>query len=343
MAENGALRFPLGAASLFFVAALLVTGWRLLTYAPAPVGPAWELPAAADSGLGPVPVRFSGTATLLFSDGETSWMTDGWFSRPGLLSVAFGRIKPDIEAVEAGIARNGVRSLAAVLPLHSHYDHAMDAPEVARRTGAQLLGSEATANIGRGWGLPETQIGVLRDGEPVHLGAGTIVPIESRHISYSSDRLNRELIDDWQINAPLVPPAKALDYKLGKSYILHVTHPRGSFLVLGSAGFVPGQLAGFDVDVLFLGVGALGSKPPEYREAFWRETALQVQPELVIPIHRDSLLGPTDGPFTGEIRLASLLAGDAAELQAFMLEKAETHPEMRWHTLPRYQPVVILE
>ncbi len=343
MADTGALRFPLGAASLFLIAALIVTGWRLLTYAPPPVDPAWELPAADDPGVGPVTVRFSGTTTLLFSDGETSWMTDGWFSRPGLLSVAFGRIKPDTEAVEAGLARNGVRALAAVVPLHSHYDHAMDAPEVARQTGAQLLGSEATANIGRGWGLPESQISMLRDREPLHLGAFTIVPIESRHIPYNSDRLIRELIDDWQITEPLVPPAKALDYKLGKAYVLHVSHPRGSFLVMGSAGFVPGQLAGLDVDVLFLGVGALGSQPPEYREAFWRETALQVQPELIIPIHWDSLLGPTDEPFTGEIRLASLLAGDAAELKAFMLEKAAAHPEMAWHTLPRYRPVVILE
>ena len=36
---------------------------------------------------GAVTVRFSGTATLVFSDGETRWMTDGWFSRPGPLRV----------------------------------------------------------------------------------------------------------------------------------------------------------------------------------------------------------------------------------------------------------------
>ena len=87
---------------------------------------------------------------LLFSDGETQWMTDGWFSRPGPLRILLGKIGPDLQAIDRGLAANEVLELDAVLPLHSHYDHAMDAPEVAKRTGALLLGSESTANIGRG-------------------------------------------------------------------------------------------------------------------------------------------------------------------------------------------------
>ena len=39
--------------------------------------------------------------------------------------------------IARGLARNEVTTLAAVIPVHSHYDHAMDAPEVARRTGAE--------------------------------------------------------------------------------------------------------------------------------------------------------------------------------------------------------------
>ncbi len=129
-------------------------------------------------------MRFSGTATLLFSDGETQWMTDGWFTRPGPLRLLLGKIGPDLQAIEQGLAANHVDKLAAVLPVHSHYDHAMDAPEVARRTGALLLGSESTANIGRGWGLPESQIQVLVDRQPVHLGKFVITPIESRHFEF---------------------------------------------------------------------------------------------------------------------------------------------------------------
>ncbi len=335
--------FPLAAALVFLFASLAVTFWRLLGYAPAPVDPAWALPEVTAAPAGAVTVRFTGTTTLLFSDGVTAWMTDGWFSRPGPWPLLMGAIEPDLDAISTGLAKNELTQLAAVLPLHSHYDHAMDAPEVAKRTGALLLGSEATANIGRGWGLPETQMRVLSDGVPVQLGAFTITPMESRHFTYASEKMVAELIDDWQINEPLTPPASAMDYKLGKAYILHVEHPAGSFLVIGSAGYLPGQLEGIDVDLLFLGLGGLGSQTEVYREELWQETALRVSPERIIPVHWDSLIGPIEGPFTGEIRLASLFSGNPELVREFIDSKIAAHPEISWNTLPRYRLVVILD
>lgn len=44
-----------------------------------------------------------------------------------------------IVTVGSRLARLGVSRLAAVIPLHSHYDHAMDAPLVAARPGRVLL------------------------------------------------------------------------------------------------------------------------------------------------------------------------------------------------------------
>ena len=66
---------------------------------------------------------------------------------------------------DAYAAPRAAAIVAAVIPLHAHYDHAMDAPEVARRTGALLLGSESSANVARGWGLPERQIQVAKLGQ----------------------------------------------------------------------------------------------------------------------------------------------------------------------------------
>jgi len=65
----------------------------------------------------------------------------------------------------------------------------MDAPEVARRTGARLLGSESTANIGRGWGLPESQIRVVVNRQPIRLGRFLLTPIESRHFQFPDPRM----------------------------------------------------------------------------------------------------------------------------------------------------------
>jgi len=320
-----------GAAALYFLG----------TYEPPPVDPEWALEGSAAIPPGAVTVRYTGTATLLFSDGETAIMTDGWFSRPGPLRIALGSIGPDLEAIDRGLSRNGVDRLAAVFPMHSHYDHAMDAPEVARRTGALLLGSESTANIGRGWGLPEAQIRIVVDREPIRIGAFVLTPIESRHFQFADPRVRERALGDPQISEPLVPPVGVFEYRLGKAYALHVSHPKGTWLVQGSAGHVEGGLAGFEADVVFLGVGGLGSQTDAYREAYWRETVGRTGPSRVIPIHWDSLTGPIEGPFTGPVRAAALLSGGSDRTLAFLKEKEAASPGVRFSTLPRYDEVVL--
>ena len=311
------------------------------TYGRAPVDPAWAALPSREIPPGAVTVRFTGTATLVFSDGETTWLTDCWFSRPGPLSLLFGEIEPDVDAIERGLARNELTKAAAVFPMHSHYDHAMDAPEVARRTGALLLGSESTANIGRGWGLAESQIRVVADREPIPLGKFTLTPIESRHFEFPDPTLRERALGDPEIRAPLVPPVGAFEYKLGKAYVLHVAHPRGSFLVVGSAGYVPGGLEGFAADVVFLGIGGLGTQTEAYREDYWRETIGLAKPRRVIPIHFDTLTGPIEGPFTGEVRAGSVLSSGGDRTLAFLRAKAAAHAEIEFVTLPRYAPVVV--
>ena len=332
--------------AIFLVLGFLLAvalAWLLLFYKSPPVDPAWGMVGSTDIPAGAVTVRFTGTSTLLFSDGETDWMVDGWFSRPGPIPLLFGTIAPDLEAIERGLAANEVDTLAAVFPVHSHYDHALDAPEVARRTGAVLLGSESTANIGRGWGLPETQIQVVVDRAPFQLGQFVITPVVSRHFEFPDPELRERALGDPLITTPLVPPVSAFDYKVGKAYVLHVSHPRGSWLIVGSAGYVEGALEGFSVDTVFLGVGGLGSQTVDYRESFWRETVGRVAPQRVIPIHYDSLLAPAEGPFRGPLNAEAFLAGGLENTRLFLEQKQADNPDLRFAILPRFDEVVLFE
>lgn len=154
----------------------------------------------------PLRTTFLGVSTLLFDDGETQFLTDGFFSRP--LNV-FGQIEPDLARITSTLQRAGIARLAAVIPFHSHYDHAMDAPEVAKRTGAFLIGSESTANIGRGWGLSEERIRVFRAGERLTFGRFDIDVGLSRHSPGSEGGIIAE---------PLKPPVPASAYKEGGTY-----------------------------------------------------------------------------------------------------------------------------
>ncbi|MBK7950596.1 MAG: MBL fold metallo-hydrolase [Deltaproteobacteria bacterium] len=316
------------------------------TSTPPPVDPAWAVAASADVPPGSLTVRFTGTSTLLFSDGETAWMVDGWFSRFGARQLYRGKIAPDGEAIARGLERNGIGGegggrLAAVIPVHSHFDHAMDAPEVAKRTGAILLGSPSTANIGRGWGLPESQIRIARSREPERFGRFEITLVETRHFEFPDPAVRAQALERPEIEAPLVPPVAAFDYRLGTPYAIHVRHPLGTFLIQGSAGYVEGGLAGYDAELVFLGIGGLGTQTADYRETYWRETVVATGARRVIPVHWDSLMGPIEGPFVGEVRAASLLSSDGDRTLAFLKQKLAETPGLRIATLPRYDEVVL--
>ena len=315
--------------------------YLFFTYADPAVDPAWAVDATSEPPQGAVTVRWTGTSTLVFSDGETTLIIDGWFSRPGPFSMLFGEIAPDLDAIEQGLARNELTAAAMVIPVHSHYDHAMDSPEVAQRTGALLVGSEATAQIGRGWGLPEEQIRVVGDGDRLQFGAFEVVIHETRHFEFPDPQIREQALGDPDITEPLVPPVAAFDYKVGVPLAVEIRHPRGSLLVQGSAGFIPGGLTDADVDVLFMGTGGLGTQTEEYRETYWKETVEATQPERVIPIHWDALFGPIEGPFTGSLRAASFLAAGSENTIEFLRGKEAAHPELTFATLPRYEPVVL--
>ena len=236
----------------------------------------------------PLAVRATwlGVTALLVSDGRHAVMIDPFFTRPpGLISMALNReIAPDEALIKQWLDRLGVSKLDAVLISHSHFDHAMDAGVVARMTGAQLVGSESTLNIGRGAGLDEAHLVKVDPAQPLKFGDFAVEFIEAAH----AGKTGGKPVGD--IAAPLRTPAHYLDYKLGGTYSIIVTHPQGSFLHHGSAGFIPGALDGKHADVAFLGVALIDELEP-----YLRETVDAVGATRVVPMHWDDFTKPLDG------------------------------------------------
>jgi L-ascorbate metabolism protein UlaG (beta-lactamase superfamily) len=239
---------------------------------------------------GPFGVTFLGVAGLLFDDGEHAVMTDGFFSRPSLLRVGLGTVAPDDARIDAALARLDLgRRLRAVLPVHTHYDHALDSAVVARRTGAVLAGGRSAANLGRGAGLPEDRIRVVEPDAPIALGSFTVTPVVSDHCP--PDRYPGE------ITGPVTPPVRASAYRCGEAWSLVVAHASGrTALVQGSAGFVEGSLEGHSADVAYLGVGQLGVQDEQYVRDYWRHTVEAVGATEVVLVHWDDFFRPLDEP-----------------------------------------------
>ena len=260
----------------------------------------------------PLTVSWAGVTTLLIDDGSSAVMTDGFFSRPNHFRVATRPLSPSDTRVSAALRRLGVEQLDVVTPLHTHYDHALDSAEVARRTGALLLGGRSTENLGRGYGL--NRVEVAAPGVPVSAGSFDITLIEGAHCP--PDRF------PGAITAPVTPPARASAYRCGEAWSTLVRHrPTGrSLLAVGSAGFVPGALAGYTADVVYLGVGGLGLHPERYAVDYWTETVRTVGARHVVLFHWDDFFRPLDKPLRAlpfaaddldvSMRILSRLAGE---------------------------------
>lgn len=248
----------------------------------------FDAPAASDDA--PLTVTWAGVTTLLIDDGESAVMTDGFFSRPSLAEVGLRALSPSAARIDGSLARIGVRRLEAVMPVHTHFDHAMDTAVVAERTDAKVVGGTSAREVGRGGGLPDDRLVVATPGEPITLGAYDVTLIESEHCP--PDRF------PGVITEPVAPPVRASAYKCGEAWST-IVHHRSSgrrLLIVGSAGFVPGALAGQQADVVYLGVGQLGVQPERYLVDYWAEAVRGVGARRVVLTHWDDFFRPLHKP-----------------------------------------------
>lgn len=295
----------------------------------------WPVASSTSESAERVTVTWLGITTLLFDDGETQILIDGTFSRPALIDILLQRrVYSDAATINAALAEFRINRLAAIIPVHSHFDHAMDAGFVANRTRAVVLGSESTANIARGADVPVSQYQILAGGETRQFGQFTIKLIESRHAPIGVDD---EAPFPGTIDEPLVQPARIGEWREGGAWSVLIGHPKGTALVQGSGGFLEGALEGENADVVMLGVAGLASLGPRYVGEYWRETVVATGAIRVFPVHYEDFTQPF-----GEVLLPPAIVDDLPKTAKWLDELAadRRHP-VNISTLPFGQPIAI--
>lgn len=266
-----------------------------------------------------VRVTWLGTAGVRIDDGWTALLVDPFVSRPGLGAVVFGRtIEPHAERVDA----IDTADVAAVLVSHSHYDHLMDAPRLAARAGAELVGSASTVAVGRAYGLEDLR--VAEPGVPVRYGAFTVTWRESEHGAVLAGRVPFP----GEIENGVELPLRARDYKMGGAYGIVIEHPAGTIVHHASAAWLEGMYDGVQADVVLLGLAG-HRDVPAYVQAVVDATGAR----RVVPIHWDSFFRPLSQP---------LVPLRTARVPAFFETIGRTRPDLRIETLPVLKERVLL-
>lgn len=239
---------------------------------------------------GKVKVTFFGVSTLLFDDGETQFLIDGFFTRPPFLKLLTSEISTDSVLIDGLINQYKMTRVKGIFPTHSHYDHAFDVAYSARKTNATLYGSVSTLNIGRGGGLKEEQLHLTKPYEEIQLGKFVIQIIPSKHSEPNSLKDSGLVIKE-----PKRQPAKMKDYPEGGSFDFLIKYNGHQVYIKPSPNFIEGALDTTKAEVCFLGIGTIGTKDPAWQNKYYEQTIGKLHPKLLVPLHWDDFTKPIDG------------------------------------------------
>jgi L-ascorbate metabolism protein UlaG (beta-lactamase superfamily) len=229
-----------------------------------------------------VDVRWTGAAGLEFTHNGQTILIDPYHSRPGKLKVFFGRLLPDISAIESYLEKLP-GNLSAIIVGHTHFDHALDIPEFSRRFDGPLVGSPSLEKLMAMHNMTG-RVTVCEGNTRIELlGDAAVTMIPSMHglvlfgrIPYSGDL------------APGVqPPLKASQYRHGAVYIPKLEIGGKTFMHVGSANFIESELHGHQCDVLFMCVPGWKNRPG------YPARLLEItKPNIVVPFHYDDFTAP---------------------------------------------------
>ena len=255
-----------------------------------------ELEAAAPTFPNGLELEWLGVSGYRMSyEGQTLFI-DPYVSRVPL-STLLRRSPaiPDAAAIDRHIGRP--ENVVGVLVGHTHFDHAVDAPALARRFRAPALGSRSLATLMHLHGAGELAVEV----EPYRryeLGPFTVSFTPSLH---SRLVLGLAVPFDGELSCEHLDGLTPGAYRCGRVWGIRVEVAGVSFYHQGSANLVDDAIRERGVDYFLAGVAGRG-----FTRNYWRRILDRVQPHTVLPTHYDDFFKPLSEPmgFTTNVNLA---------------------------------------
>jgi L-ascorbate metabolism protein UlaG (beta-lactamase superfamily) len=230
----------------------------------------------------PLRVQWLGTAGFTIASERCTVMVDPYLSRLSLMKLAGSPLIPDEKAIRARLPTR----VDAVICGHSHFDHLLDAPIIARMTGAKLIGSRTTCAFGLAAGLDPAQlVEIGAHGGEFPIGDLAIRFVPSLHAKLVFGRVPLA----GEVASPAPSPARVWQYRMGGAFGVLVRAPGATLYHNGSADLVDASLAGLRADVLLIGI--VGRKhAPDYVTRLLR----LLRPSVIVPAHHDAFFAPLE-------------------------------------------------
>lgn len=240
---------------------------------------------ALSAGGARVEVRWLGTAGFEIRHEGHVVLVDPYLTRASLRACAMGRVSPDLDLVQRHVPRAD-----AIVVGHTHFDHALDVPTIARSTGARVFGSRSAEALCRAQGVPEKQVDVVErpaGSAPVEREVG---PFLLRfHASAHSRFLFGRVPFAGEITDCDDVPMRISRYRCGAVFGAEIRVGGRTLFHLGSAELVDASLGKLEADLVLCCVAGWRSSP-----GFPERLVRALSPGAILLSHWDNFLLPMD-------------------------------------------------
>lgn len=239
-----------------------------LTVDPTDLG----LPAGLD-------VKWLGVAGFALSHEGTTVLIDPYVSRVSFADMMMRR--PALPS--RGLIDGWLPRADAVLLGHTHFDHAVDAPAVARRDGATVYGSESARHLMALHGMADRAV-TVEPHQVYEIGPFEVTFVPSQH---SKLFLGRSVPNGGELTCEHMGALSANAYECGQVWGIHIAVAGVTLYHQGSADLIEDQIRHRDVDVFLCGVAGR-----QFTDDYTQRILRRLEPKQVVVCHHDDFFVP---------------------------------------------------
>jgi L-ascorbate metabolism protein UlaG (beta-lactamase superfamily) len=289
-------------------------------------------------GLRPtLQLTYLGTAGWQINDGKTVILVDPYLTRakykspnddvspddPRPLVNGNSIVESDTAVIDAHIHRADY-----VFLTHTHPDHSLDMPYIARKTGAVVIGTESTGNLARVSGVPDRQIKTVKGGDDLKFDGFSVRVISSVHGMFSRPNPSAAVRPPPLFPADAKPPIRFGQHVEGGTLAYLIRIGGHQIIVFGSMNYIESEITGLRPDVALIGAMPERQNIDDYTPRLMRALG---NPPLVLPTHWDRF----NVPYTVSQQPA------IDRLQSFIAEVKAASPKTRVIVPEYFKPITL--
>ena len=223
------------------------------------------------------------------------------------------------EAAPLGRFVHAPGEVAGVLVGHTHFDHAVDAPAIARRFGCNAYGSHSLVKLMALHGLAPRAVEV----EPYRVYELGPFEVSFTPSVHSKLLLGLAVPYDGELSCEHLDALSPSAYRCGQVWGITIAVAGVRLYHQGSANLIDEAVREREVDFFLAGVAGRS-----FTDRYWQRILTRLQPRAVIPTHYDNFFRPLgeEMAFVANVQLARLpeeIAAVSGEIEVAALPRAD--------------------